>query len=55
MKPVSEMSNAELIDEARRRAERRQSGMPLAPTPVELQKRERKSTRDWKRKSSATS
>jgi hypothetical protein len=39
MKPVSEMSVAEMIEEARRRDERRREGKPLAPDPVELQKR----------------
>jgi hypothetical protein len=40
-KPVSEMSSAELIEEARRRGERRRLGKPLAPTPVELEQREK--------------
>jgi hypothetical protein len=40
MKPVSEMSNAELIEESRRRELRRREGKPLAPEPVELQQRE---------------
>lgn len=39
MKSVSEMSAAEMIEEARRRDERRREGKPLAPDPIELQQR----------------
>jgi hypothetical protein len=41
LKTVQEMTNAELIEEARRRDERRRAGKPLAPDPVEVAKREK--------------
>jgi hypothetical protein len=39
MKAVSEMSNEEVITEARRRDERRAQGLPLHETPAELEER----------------
>jgi hypothetical protein len=34
-KPVSDMSNSEILAEARRREERRAAGLPIAETPAE--------------------